>query len=644
MIHSKTISRITCIYLACVSIHTMVFGQGIGISTVGDGVELQLKTPSDSPYVLETQAQLMSGELWKPLMEFRGSAGGARSFVDPYCADKESKFYRLRQLLSKPPVEVSNFRLISQTGQAHELYYHWPAKAIVLFLTGTDIQNAVESAAELNRIRESYPSGDVITLVLSLSSHGEREEIAALVEGFPLELPVLQDTSHAVTRTLSSGFTPEALVVDPLTWSIQYRGPVQLTINQGTTEITLSPLSDAVADLLAQRPVSISRMVLPDTTLQVNPVKSGEYASDIAPILINNCFPCHTPGNIAPWAMTEYSVIAEYARLIKSAVLAGEMPPWHADPKYAHFSNSKSMTGDEISTLIDWIDRGTPRGGGDDPLAEFDHVPAGEWTLGTPDGIVSIPVQSIPATGSVDYKYLTASNPFGRDVWLKGVAVEPGNRSVVHHCLVFKGTFFEFLAIQGGLSGFFAGYVPGMEQTFFPEGTGKLLRKNDMIVFQMHYTVSGTATTDKTRLGFYLADEVPQRELLTESAYDTSFTIPAQVNSHPVVATKKFNRDSVIYEFSPHMHYRGASARYTLIYPNGSEEVVLNVPAYFFDWQALYRLSEPIEVPAGTILLCEGTFDNSRQNSYNPDPTSVVKFGEQSWEEMFIGYINYAEK
>ena len=341
--------------------------------------------------------------------------------------------------------------------------------------------------------------------------------------------------------------------------------------------------------------------------------------------------------------MTSYDVIQEFSELIKSAVLAGEMPPWHADPKYSAFSNAKSMSDEEIATLVDWIDRGAPRGDGGDPLAETETPEPADWPMGTPDHVMSITPQRIPAQGSVDYKYFFLESPFDTDVWLKAVAVKPGNRSVVHHCLVFKGSFTDLIALRGGLGGFFAGYVPGMEQVPFPEGTGKKLKKGDLIVFQMHYTTNGKAATDQTKLGLYLAEEPPAREIITTAAYDVEFEIPPNSRQVHVQATKRFNTASTIYEFSPHMHYRGAAAKFTLKYPDGTQEVVLSVPAYFFDWQALYRLDAPKSVPAGTVMICDGWFDNTAQNRFNPDPTDTVRFGEQSWEEMFIGYFNYAE-
>ena len=613
------------------------------IAPLGNTVELELSTATDEEYILETQAQLMVGEKWAPLMQFRGNAAQPKRFVDPICGDKDAKFFRLRKLLEAPRPEVSNFRLLDLDGKAHELYYNWPAKGIVVFLAGSNSELISASSESLIQLQSNVEPGQLLTWVVLLSDPEDRESLQEAWNNLPESLPVLQDTTQAVTRTLSSGEVPEAILINPADWSIAYRGPVDLTIDTGVGLETTHPLKDAVEELFAGQSPVVSKLAPFGVTTGTAHVEEATYSSHIVPILKEHCFPCHTTGNIAPWSMTSYDVIDEFSGLIKSAVLAGEMPPWHADPKYSAFANAKSMLAEEVSMLVDWIDRGSPRGDGPDGLAEDPMPEPTDWPLGQPDAIISIPPQSVPAQGVVDYLYLFADSPFPNDVWLKAVSVNPGDRSVVHHCLVFKGGFSELLDLRGGLGGFFAGYVPGMEPVVFPEGTGKRLRKSDLIVFQMHYTISGKATTDRTQLGLYLSDAPPEKELITSAAYETDFRIPRNSRDVYVKATRSFPRASTIYEFSPHMHYRGASAKFTFQYPNGTSETVLSVPAYFFDWQALYRFDIPKQIPAGTTLLCEGWFDNTSQNRFNPNPNDIVRFGEQSWEEMFIGYVNFSE-
>jgi hypothetical protein len=301
-----------------------------------------------------------------------------------------------------------------------------------------------------------------------------------------------------------------------------------------------------------------------------------------------------------------------------------------------------------VARLVAWLDAGAPKGSGTDPLAMKAPPTPLDWPLGKPDRVLTIPRQTIPARSSqaeVPYQYTFVASPFSSNVWLKAAVVRPGNRAVVHHALVFTASSFaDLLQVQGGLGGFFAAYVPGMEQSLYPEGTGKLLKRGSYIVFQMHYTPVGTAQTDETQIGLYLAATPPGKELKTGAAHDTSFVIPAGAKDMAVTASMSFARAVTVYEMSPHMHYRGKRMRFEAVLPDGTVDTLLNVPNYDFAWQSMYRLSAPRRYPAGTTIRLLGGFDNSAWNPWNPNPGAEVRFGEQTDEEMFIGYLNYSEE
>jgi hypothetical protein len=182
-----------------------------------------------------------------------------------------------------------------------------------------------------------------------------------------------------------------------------------------------------------------------------------------------------------------------------------------------------------------------------------------------------------------------------------------------------------------------------MEQREYPAGTGKLLKRGSFIVFQMHYTPIETAQTDATEIGLYLMPQAPERELVTGAAYTTDLAIPPGSSDAPAAAEMAFARPVTIYELSPHMHYRGKRVRFEALLPDGSTDTLLNVPAYDFAWQAMYRFTEPRTYPAGTRIRVTGAFDNSVWNPFNPNPAATVGFGEQTDDEMFIGYLNYSE-
>ena len=366
--------------------------------------------------------------------------------------------------------------------------------------------------------------------------------------------------------------------------------------------------------------------------------------AEIAPLLQAKCVRCHSPGNIAPWAMTNYDLVQSYAALIKEKVLTGEMPPWHADPFYSTFANDFSLTPTEAALLVQWINDGAPRGEGPDPLAVAPPPPTNypfAWpaSLGQPDLVLSIPQQSIPATGVVDYRYLNVTTTFPTDAWIRAAVVRPGNRKVVHHCLVFFGSDSVFK----GLLGFFAGYVPGYDPVPAPDGTAKLLPRATVLQFQMHYITTGQPETDQTEIGLYVSPNPPTYALQTKSAPNITFTIPPNASETVATATYTFAKNSMLYEMAPHMHLRGSWFRYEALYPDSRREILLSVPHYEFHWQTLYRLAQPKFMPAGTRLLCTGAWDNSAQNLENPDPSTTVTFGEQTFNEMFIGYFNFAE-
>jgi hypothetical protein len=323
------------------------------------------------------------------------------------------------------------------------------------------------------------------------------------------------------------------------------------------------------------------------------------------------------------------------------------MPPWTADPEVGHFANDNSLTVEEKRTLVAWIDNGTPRGEGDDPLEAYTPPPARKWKLGDPDRVVSLPEPfTVPAEGVVEYQIIDVPTTETEDRWLKGLEVKPGNPKVLHHCLIFilypEDRKHQEPRVSAGARGYFAGYVPGAEASFFPEGTGKFLPAGATLRFQMHYVTTGKEETDQTELAMYFHDEAPAERLVTEAAYKADFQIPPGDPDYSVFADYEFGDDVTVYGLAPHMHYRGKRMQYTAIYPDKTNEVLLSVPNYNFDWQHMYRFAEPKQLPEGTRLVATGAFDNSPQNPFNPDPTATVHFGDQTWEEMFIGYIAYA--
>src|SRR6185436_9893044 len=247
------------------------------------------------------------------------------------------------------------------------------------------------------------------------------------------------------------------------------------------------------------------------------------------------------------------------------------------------------------------------------------------------------------------YRYIPVKSPIPTNAWLRAAVVKPGNRKAVHHILVLLATQEELMNQRlrngqaGGINGYFSAYVPGYDPTPFPEGSGKFLPAGAMLIFQVHYTATGKEESDQSEMGLYLSKEKPATELHTRSAFNVRFEIPPGEQNQETQAEYRFTKDALLYEMSPHMHLRGSWFSYEAVYPDGKKETLLSVPHYDFKWQHLYRLAQPKRLPAGTRLVCRGAHDNSPQNPDNPDPSQTIGFGDQTFNEMFIGYFNFTD-
>ncbi len=569
-----------------------------------------------------------------------------------------------RTLAAAPPASpvvipetdaVPNFRLLDHTGVSHELYRQKEHRVVVLFVAGNGCPIVRLSVPELKRLREQFSPHGVVFALLEVNAEDQRAEVAEEAREFGIDFPILLDPAQGVARALSITRTAEAIAIDTATWRIIYRGALddRLAYGQQKPAANRRFLAEALAAFLEGKPVPQARtefkgcaVTFADALAKSSP--PVDYPRAVAPLIASHCVNCHSRGNVAPFAFSNYDKVRGHSATIREVLLEDRMPPWHADPQHSAFSNDRSLTPEQKRTLLAWIEQGAPRGDGIDPLPAAQPGPAPEWPLGRPDAIIAMPeAAKIPATGLVPYQLYTVKASLPEDAWVRGVVIRAGNAKVVHHCLVFINYPDAVKHLEPkqeqGTAGFFAGFVPGTEPVMFPAGTAKFLPKGAEFVFQMHYTTTGKEETDRTEMGLYLATEKPATELITGAATTQEFEIPPGARAHPVRAEFQFERDAWLYEFSPHMHLRGGSFTYTAKYPDGRSEVLLNVPNYDFNWQTLYRLRTPQRMPAGTRLVCAGTFDNSARNPANPDPKATVRFGEQTADEMFIGYFNYAD-
>jgi hypothetical protein len=376
------------------------------------------------------------------------------------------------------------------------------------------------------------------------------------------------------------------------------------------------------------------------------------FHKDVAPILQAKCQGCHRPGEVAPMSLLTYKDARPWAKAIRQAVATRTMPPWFAAPEHAgKFANDPSLTKAEIDTIMAWVDGGVKEGDPKDAPEPVAYVEG--WGIGLPDQVFELPVEyDVPAKGVVEYQHFVVPTGFTEDRWVQRTEVRPGNRAVVHHVLVYvrePGSDYLRDAKPGvpvGKTGtpvlpseIIAGYAPGVSPAILPQGNAILIKAGSDLVIQMHYTPSGKPSKDRTKLGIVFAKEPPKNRMITVAPHDRAFEIPANASNYRVDAQVTFERPAVLIALDPHMHFRGKSFEYRAVFPDGRTEVLLKVPKYDFNWQLKYGLAKPLEIPAGTRIECTAYFDNSANNPHNPDPTRNVAWGDQTFEEMMIGFM-----
>lgn len=381
------------------------------------------------------------------------------------------------------------------------------------------------------------------------------------------------------------------------------------------------------------------------------------FNKEVLPILQKRCQDCHRPGEVAPFSMLNYKDARPWAKSIKAAVLSKKMPPWFADPSVGHFANDRSLSQSEIDTIVAWVDGGGLEGNAKDAPPPREFVQG--WEMGKPDLVIKMPTAfPVPATGQLEYQYVILPTGLTEDKWVIAAEVRPGDRSVMHHVITQirepgstwmadkkPGEVFvppRGAARGGQLNGGLVGYVPGQVIRPASEGPHRatLLKAGSDLVFQLHYTPNGKATTDQTEIGLIFAKEPPKEKLMGGNSALMRFAIPPGDPNYEMHAVSTVPYDCELVSMMPHAHLRGKSFEYSITRPDGTTEKVLSVPKYDFHWQLTYWLETPIHLPKGTKVELTGVYDNSPNNPNNPDPAKEVHWGEQTTEEMMMGYFS----
>jgi peroxiredoxin len=523
--------------------------------------------------------------------------------------------------------------------------------AVIVYFMGVDCPISNLYVKELASLAKPYESRGVHVVGIQSNAGMTTAKAAEHAKQFKVAFPVLVDAGQRVAQQFGATRTAEVFLLDRQR-NVRYHGEIDdrygYTYKRG--EPTRRELGQALDELLAGKPVTVAETTprgclithdeRPATATKVT------YAHDISRILQRRCQECHRSGEVAPFALNGYDDAVEHSAMIKEVVIQRRMPPWHADPRYGHFTNDRRLTQDEIDKLVEWTDNGTPMGDKAELPPPQKFVTG--WQIGKPDLVFQLrkPVK-VKATGTVPYQYYTVRTHLKEDVWIQAAEARPGNPAVVHHIIVF------FRDADGGDDGLqdhhLCGTAPGDPPLVLPPGVARRLPKGAELVFQMHYTPNGKETTDLSKVGLILykgphGEKSPQLSARTKGVMNTQFQIPPNDPAYKVESDFEFTDNATIYQLMPHMHWRGKDFLYELQFPNGTKQTLLSVPQYDFGWQNTYRLEQPVAVPKGTTLHCVAHFDNSKDNPANPDPKKAVYWGDQTWEEMMIGWVTYSWK
>lgn len=555
--------------------------------------------------------------------------------------------------------KVVNFILPDSTGKSIALSDFNNKQSIVLFTMGLGCPISNLYSNELSKMQTEFEKQGFQIIGIHANSGVTVEEMAEHKKEFNINFPVLLDADQSVVDMLGLERTAEVLLLNNYR-VVQYHGRIddRFGYTYKNAKASRRDLYEAIKELQANQPISVATTKPLGCLITHNPESEDAeeitYAKHISRIVQQRCQNCHRPDAVAPFALMDYDDVRDFSEMIREVVLERRMPPWHADPRYGHFATDRSLSKEQLNTLIAWIDAGAPFGDKQDLPPEKEYYQG--WSIGKPDIVFKLPEeQTIPADGVIPYLHFTVPSNFEEDVWFSAAELLPDNAAVVHHIQIYcyvpeEGEEVNLndasdnqnaRAQRRRKSSLVCSFAPGEDPFVFPEGVAGRIPAGAMLRFTMHYTPTGKVEKDRSMFGLKLYKGTPEREAKTAAAFGRNLKIPPYEPNHEMEAEYEFKEDALVLSMHPHMHVRGKDMHYTAYYPDGTSEILLSVPQYDFNWQNTYDYHEPKLMPAGTRLHVVGHYDNSPQNPANPDPSKTIVFGPQTWDEMFIGYFNY---
>jgi peroxiredoxin/mono/diheme cytochrome c family protein len=623
--------------------------------------------------------------------------------VAPLCAAMSHCAPAAQDHSSPIGTKLEEFSLQDFHGQPHSLSDLKDAKLLVVAFLSVDCPLTKLYGPRLAELAAEYESKGVAFVGVDSNRQDAVTEMARYAKEHNIAFPLLKDLNNVLADKLGAVRNPQVFLLDEQR-IVRYTGRIddqygfQTGSGYAKPKVSKRDLASAIDELLDGK--AVSQPTTEALGCLIGRVRKADSASDItyskqiARIFQDRCVECHRPGQIGPFALENYEQAAGWAEMIEEVVREQRMPPWHPDPKFGHFANDTSLTNEEKALIYKWVAAGAPEGDPKDLPAPKHY--AGSWMMpGGPDKVFYMTEQpvDVPAEGTVEYRYYVVDTGFTEDKWVKVAECMPDNRGVVHHMIVFlkppgmglfggggrrngggqgeaeanrgEGNSERSENAQGGNSsdaqaarrgrgragggggqasfGQLCGFAPGTRPYVLPEGMAKLIPAGWQLVFQMHYTPNGSPQRDRSAVGIKFEDAAKVKyRVATANAANAAFEIPAGDPAYQVESNRTYGRDVLMLSVFPHMHLRGKDFHYEVFYPDGRQETLLNMPRYDFNWQTSYVFTEPKMLPQGTTLHCTAHFDNSADNPANPDPSKPVRWGDQTWEEMMIGWFDIA--